>query len=164
MPAPKGNKFAIGNSGREKKFSSPKSLQNKIDKYFDECDNYTVQKVSAGAVVDVISPKPYTVEGLCMVLDCDRLTLLNYEKTEGYEDYFNTIKRAKLKIQENKVVRAHWGAAPHQFVQFDLINNHGYTSPTKNVDMTTGGEQLPSAVQVSPSQAKEISDSLEDDC
>ena len=142
MAAPKGNDFAIGNSGTEKMFATVEELQDAINDYFEQCDNNTIQVVTKlGDVVDIASPIPYTVEGLCEVLDCDRATLLNYEKKQGYEVYFNTIKKAKRKVLRNKAERALTGRTPATYAIFDLVNNSDYQN-TSNVDLTSKGEKL----------------------
>jgi hypothetical protein len=125
--------FAIGNSGREKNFKTPDDLQTEIDKYFSLCDTNTkeVYNKQSQSIETIEAPIPYTIEGLCLILDCDRLTLLNYEKREGYEAYFNTIKRAKLKIQQNKLVRGLSGESNPAVSIFDLKNNHGYKDKTE---------------------------------
>jgi len=125
--APKGNKFSIGNSGKPKKWETPEALQEDIDTYFDECDSNTRTTIGKdGTQVRVGAPIPYTIEGLCEVLDCDRKTLLNYEKQEGYEEYFHTIKKAKNKIARNKVERGLMGESNPTVTIFDLKNNHDY--------------------------------------
>lgn len=133
MAAPKGNKFALGNNGRRKTWETPQELQKDIDAYFDWCDknpmkqyhNSQIDQETKKPLVYEIE-RPYTIEGLCVFLECDRLTILNYEKQEGYEEFFNTIKNAKLKIQQNKVERGLTGNAPASVTIFDLKNNHGY--------------------------------------
>lgn len=142
MPAPKGNQFAIGNSGREKKFSTPELLQAAFDKYFSECDNHTEKVLTKdGFLVDVPDPIPYTIEGLCVVLDCDRDTLLNYQKAEGYEEFFGTVKSAKMKVQKKKVERALSGKANATYSIFDMVNNTDYKN-TSNTDITSGGNPI----------------------
>lgn len=133
MGAPKGNQFALGNSGRAKKFTSPEELKNAIDIYFEECDN-RIRKVyikSKQEMEDVNDPEPYTIEGLCRVLNVTRETLLHYEKETGYEEYFDTIKEAKMKIQENVVKRALTGDNVSAVSIFVMKNNFGYKDQTE---------------------------------
>lgn len=142
MAAPKGNSFALGNSGKHKIFSSADELQDAIDEYFRFCDENTRQVITKeGDLVDVLFPIPYTIEGLCDVLECDRKTLLNYEKAVGYEDYFHTIKKAKLKVQRKKVENALMGNSPPRFAIFDLVNNSDYVN-TSHTDITSGNEKI----------------------
>ncbi len=128
MPAPKKNKFAIGNSGKPKYWLTPKELQDDIDSYFEECDDRicTIYDKVRQTTVDIKKQIPYTIEGLCETLDCDRDTLLNYEKKEGYEEYFGTIKKAKIKVQRNKLERGLDNISNPAVTIFDLKNNHGY--------------------------------------
>lgn len=143
MAAPKGNKFAVGTSKREKQFATVKELQSAIDEYFNLCDDNTIEVYdkSSQSIKEMKHPIPYTIEGLCEVLDCDRMTLLNYEKQTGYEVYFDTIKKAKLKIQRNKVERGLSGLSNPAVSIFDLKNNHQYKDQTdSNVNMS--GESI----------------------
>lgn len=128
MAAPKGNKFAIGNSGRSKAWETPEALQSDIDAYFKECDDNKrrIYNKKTEEEHEIDFPIPYTIEGLCLALDCSRDTLLNYEKKKGYEDFFDTIKRAKLKIQKQKVELGLLGLSTPSVTIFDLKNNHGY--------------------------------------
>lgn len=132
--------FKIGNSGTSKKWETPEELQSDIDNYFELCNNNTKTVVTKeGEIIEVPHPIPYTIEGLCDVLECDRATLLNYEKTKGYEPYFNTIKKAKNKIQRNKVERGLIGESNPAVTIFDLKNNHGYKDKTET-DTNHSGE------------------------
>ena len=65
--------------GRPLKFKSVEELEKKINAYFDDENN-----------------KPYTICDLCVWLDCDRQTLLNYQEKE---EFFDTIElRLKSKL------------------------------------------------------------------
>ena len=143
MAAPKGNKFAIGNSGKPKKWVSPEALQQDINNYFAECNERTIKVYDKKekCVIEIDSPIPYTIEGLCETLDCDRTTLLAYQKETGYEVYFGIIKRAKLKCQRNKIERALMGDSNPAVSIFDLKNNHGYKDKTET-DITSDGQSI----------------------
>ena len=132
MPAPKGNKFAVGNSGREKRFTSNQELRELLENYFKECqDRKETRYTKEGIAYEVSKPVPFTIEGLCDVMECDRRTLLNYEKAEGYEDYFHTIKWAKNKVARNKAERGIGGEGNGHYIAFDMKNNHGYKDKTE---------------------------------
>lgn len=76
--------------GKPLKFKSVEELQEKIDAYFAGCDEEN---------------EPITITGLALALDTSRETLCNYEEKE---DYFDTIKKAKLKVEnayEKRLVR-----------------------------------------------------------
>jgi len=133
MPAPKGNQFALGNKGRSKKWKTVEELQTDIDAYFGWCEETPIKQYHTSQIDPTTKkpliynvPRPYTIEGLCTFLECDRDTLLNYEKEVGYEEYFGAIKKAKNKIQQNKVEMALSGNAVASVSIFDLKNNHGY--------------------------------------
>ena len=51
---------------------------------------------------------------------------MNYEKEDGYEEFFTTIKKAKNKIQRNKLERGLDGDSNPAVTIFDLKNNHKY--------------------------------------
>jgi hypothetical protein len=136
-PAPKGNKFALGNSGKPKQWSTLEELQKDIDAYFQWCEDNPIKLLHKSQLdksnkpIEYDTKRPYTIEGLAIFLDCDRDTLLNYEKKEGYEEYFGIIKKAKLKIQQDKVERGIVGTGVASVIIFDLKNNHGYKDKTE---------------------------------
>jgi hypothetical protein len=72
-------------AGRPLKFKSVKELEQKIKAYFDSCHD------EEGKII-----KPLTITGLALALDTSRETLMNYE---GREEFFDAIKRAKLKVE-----------------------------------------------------------------
>ncbi len=97
--------------GRPRKFETPGQMQESIGAYFSSCDE---------------TNKPYTVEGLCHVLEIDRKTLLNYEKETQYKEFFSVVKNAKIKIQQNLVERALLGENNSTITVFLLKANYGY--------------------------------------
>lgn len=132
MAAPEGNQFALGNSGSTKKWESKEALQKDIDDYFQRCNEHTVMQMSFGVPVEINKPIPYSIEGLCVALGgVTRQTLLNYEKKEGYEEYFDTIKQAKAKILANLVERGLSGDNASALTIFNLKNNYGYVDKTE---------------------------------
>ena len=83
MPAPKGNKNAIGNEGgRPPFYVLPEELQEACDEYFRICKEEKI---------------PTTITGLALALGFStRKSLLDYaEKVE----FVNIIKKAKLKVE-----------------------------------------------------------------
>ena len=78
-------------NGRPRKFESVQAMQTAIDLYFDESD---------------ADELPYTVAGLAHALGMGTHSLMNYQKADGYEDFFTTIKEAKQKIEANMISRA----------------------------------------------------------
>lgn len=69
-------------AGRPRKYNNIEEMEQTINKYFKYCDE---------------NKKPYTVSGLANALDLTRQSLLNYEEND---EFFDTIKRAKSKIEQ----------------------------------------------------------------
>ncbi len=81
--------------GQPLKWKTPEELEDKIEAFFKECDEIK---------------RPYTITGLCLMLDTNRQTLMNYQDWEeiGWlkrEDddtkrrYVDAIKRAKARCE-----------------------------------------------------------------
>lgn len=94
--------------GRPKKYSEVELLERKINEYFEMCDE---------------KGKPYTITGLCLYLDIDRATLLRYEEREEFR---NTIKRAKNKIENYVEENSLLGKLNPTVSIFNLKNNFGW--------------------------------------
>ena len=83
-------------------------MQEDIDKYFAECDE---------------KGKPYTVSGLAYALGTNRQTLINYE---AKEQFFDTIKDAKAKIERFNEELLYSKDVSTTGVIFNLKNNYGW--------------------------------------
>jgi hypothetical protein len=116
--------------GRPKKYKSAKQMQVVIDSYFEKCDKNTVQVYDkkAECVIEIEKPIPYTIEGLCVALNMDRVSLLNYAKDE---EFFSTVKAAKDKVLSSLVEKSISGGAVPSIAIFLLKNNYGYTDRTE---------------------------------
>ena len=77
--------------GRPRVFDTVEQMQDAIDSYFAQSD---------------ADELPYTVAGLAGALGMGTHSLMNYEKRDGYEDFFTTVKAAKQKIESNMISRA----------------------------------------------------------
>jgi hypothetical protein len=106
--------------GRPLKFKSVEELQGKIDKYFKSC--YKTIKATNDCEAYEVNVRPLTITGLAVALDCDRETLLNYEHKE---EYFGTIRKAKLIIQ-NFAEESLWQPKIASGIMFNLKNNYGW--------------------------------------
>jgi hypothetical protein len=95
-------------AGRPLKYKSVKEMQKDIDAYFTYCD---------------VDKRPYTVSGLAYALDTNRQTLLNYEENE---EFFDTIKKAKAKIECYNEEMLYNKEVPTTGVIFNLKNNYGW--------------------------------------
>lgn len=93
---------------RPKLYTSVDKMQEKIEEYFEMCDE---------------KEKPYTMSGLAYALDMDRRSLLNYSKDEKF---FPTIKRARERVEQQLEENALTGKANATFTIFNLKNNYGW--------------------------------------
>ena len=94
--------------GRPLKFESAEELQTKIDAYFKKCDE---------------TGEYYTMSGLAYALETDRALLCRYEKKD---EFYNTIKNAKRKIESQFEQRALSGQYNPTISIFLMKNNFGY--------------------------------------
>lgn len=150
--------------GRPLKFKTVQELQEKVDAYFAECDphveditEWVQARDSKGALkkdenglnylVEVhhkvkTEQVPYTVTGLALALDTSRETLVNYEEKA---EYFDTIKRAKEKIQNYLELNLN-STSPTGTI-FNLKNNYGWKDKTEiegninNFEVAVNAEQ-----------------------
>lgn len=98
----------MSNSGRPLKYKNAKLLQDDIEKYFAKCDEQS---------------KPYTVSGLAYALGTNRQTLINYGEKE---DFIDTIKAAKAKIEAYNEELLYSKDVPTVGVIFNLKNNYNW--------------------------------------
>ena len=91
--------------GRPLKFKSVKKLQQKIDEYFDNCDEHE---------------KPYGIVGLAVHLDTTRNTLIDYQ---GRPEFSRTIEKAKERcqawVEQHMLLKGNAGA-------IFWMKNHGW--------------------------------------
>lgn len=99
---------------RPVKFETPEQMQEAIDAYFDKCDR---------------DGEVYTVTGLALALDLTRAGLINYSEKD---QFFNTIKRAKQKVEQFNERRLFEGSPAG--VIFNLKNNFGWVDKTETVN------------------------------
>lgn len=126
------------NGGRPLIFKTPEELAEKIEEYFNHCDNRIQQVYSKkqDAVIEIINPEPYTMAGLAYALGIDRETLLNYASRELF---FDTVKKGRDKVQMD-VERRLMEGQPTGAI-FNLKNNFGYVDKTET-DLTSKGESI----------------------
>ncbi len=137
--------FTIGNPGREKTYTKPVELELDIQGYFQDqdCNPILITEFHGKDATECQRKvqRPYTIEGLARQLGLVRMSLINYEKKEGYEPYFDIIKRAKEKIREQWIELGLIGVGKEHFTKFMLINNADYQDKSE-VDHTTGGKSM----------------------
>lgn len=90
--------------GRPPKFKSVKSMQKKIDKYFESCKGRILTNKEGEPLLDkhgrvvIVDEKPPTITGLALALGFNsRQSLINYEDKE---EFLDTITRAKAKVEQ----------------------------------------------------------------
>lgn len=160
--------------GRPLKFQSVEELQKKIDDYFYMCDPHTEDitewveardsdgklkkdKYGLNYLVEVnhkVKTKqvPYTVTGLALALDTSRETLINYEEKE---EFFDTIKKAKDKIQNYLELNLN-SPSPTGTI-FNLKNNYNWKDKTET-DVTTNGESINPISQLTADELRKLAD------
>ena len=107
---------------RPRKFKTVEEMQIKIDEYFQMCDEKTETKIDDKGRAKTFY-EPYTISGLCLALDIDRSTLIEYA---AIPEFSNTIKKAKLKVESWVEKKAMTGDANATFAIFSLKNNFGW--------------------------------------
>lgn len=126
--------------GRPLIFKNKEELQKKIDEYFESCKKRIIKRIvnKNSELVSEISA-PSTITGLASFLGTSRETLMNYEKKE---DFFDTIKKAKAKIESIYEERALIGDYNPAVSIFALKNNFNWRDKSET-DITSGGNPIP---------------------
>ena len=91
--------------GRPKIFNNVKEVEEKINAYFNYCEE---------------KEKPYTMSGLAYYLGISRQTLVNYS---NQDQFFDTIKKARDRVQMQLEENALSNKANPTFTIFNLKNN-----------------------------------------
>ena len=95
----------MGEVGRPRAFKSVEEVEEKINAYFNYCEE---------------KEKPYTMSGLAYYLEVSRQTLVNYSNKD---EYFDTIKKARDRVQMQLEENALSNKANPTFTIFNLKNN-----------------------------------------
>lgn len=116
---------------RPKLYENKEEVQNIIDSYFVLCDE---------------KEKPYTMSGLAYALNMSRQSLINYSKDE---EFFDTIKKAREKVEQQLEENALMGKANATFTIFNLKNNYGWRDQVevKNDNELTKLDELLGAIK-----------------
>ena len=109
--------------GCPRQWQSVEAMSEAIENYFAKCDARTVPMVVGKALVRVPKPEPYIVQKLAVFLDLTTKGLIGYEQRE---EFGATIKRAKARIEANKVLHMLDGDGYGPGYIFDLKNNYGW--------------------------------------
>lgn len=113
--------------GRPKIFNDVKEVEEKINAYFNYCEE---------------KEKPYTMSGLAYYLGISRQTLVNYS---NQDQFFDTIKKARDRVQMQLEENALSNKANPTFTIFNLKNNFDWKDSNEvktNVEITKVDELL----------------------
>ena len=117
----------MGEVGRPRAFKSVEEVEEKINAYFNYCEE---------------KEKPYTMSGLAYYLGISRQTLVNY--SNQYQ-FFDTIKKARDRVQMQLEENALSNKANPTFTIFNLKNNFDWKDSNEvktNVEITKVDELL----------------------
>ena len=102
--------------GRPKLYTKVEDMERDIDAYFKDCDK---------------RKRPYTMSGLAHALDMSRQSLINYSNNENF---FDTIKKAREKVEQQLEENALMGKGNSTFTIFNLKNNFGWKDKIEVAD------------------------------
>jgi len=123
------------------KFKTPQELQDKVNAYFEACDNHKTMKLVGLSLVLAPDPKPYTFTGLALAIGLSsRNALLQYVNPER-GDYYEIIKEARSKVHvqwEEKLQRL----GNNGGVMFNLVNavTESERAYTNKQEVNIGGQ------------------------
>lgn len=155
MAAPEGNKFWLNRSthGRDKLFATPNLMWEAACEYFEWCVNnpwYESKLVTyegQSIVEKVPIARPFTLEALCLYLDCSRSYFrvfkhgikIKIEKEEIDKDFLTVIAQIEGTIYNQKFEGAAIGAYNANLIARDL-------GLKDRADLTTDDKKLPTQV------------------
>jgi len=145
MAAPIGNRFweLRSKHGRDKLFESPKLMWDAACEYFEWCeDNPLIEIDFKGKDADRVElPKmrAFTLEGLCLYLDCNTAYFRNFKNQERKDgdNFSSVIAKIEATIRNQKFTGAAAGFLNATIISRDLGLKEG-------IDHTTDGEKITS--------------------
>ena len=112
--------------GRPPMYNSVEEMQEKIDKYFEQCEGVEKKDSDGNVLTDkygdpvMFGRKPLTITGLALALGFNsRQSLLNYQDKPEFVD---TIMRAKARVEQYAEERLFDNAGSNG-AKFSLANN-----------------------------------------
>ena len=125
MGAPKGNRFweARSTHGRKPIFKNPEEFLEAATQYFEwnEDNPLKESKLVSHQGISTVEELPLmramTIEGLCLFMDIDYQTLLNYEKKK---DFFAVVSNVRNIIKQQKFEGASAGLLNSNIIARDL--------------------------------------------
>lgn len=157
MAAPAGNQFwkLRSKHGRDKIFSTPEALWEACQEYFEATDARKWYKTEFhgknAKECKVPNETPYTLSGLYLFLDIDRMTWEDYSKQDGFSAICTRVRNI---IYTQKIEGAAVGAFNHAIVSRELGLTDKVEGTVTNINYNT---------EISPEEAKNIGKGLEDE-
>lgn len=165
--APKGNKFWQQRSkhGRDKLFATPELMWEAATEYFNWCDTNPWIKFEpiksgdmCGQLVEIPTAIPYTMEGLCGYLDCNKAYFSQFEaaiadkEDDISKDFSKVITRIRETLYQQKFTGASVGAFNASIIARDL-------GLTDKQDLTTNGKDVNNVLEIRVVDMKNSPDS-----
>lgn len=141
MGAPAGNRFweLRSKTGREKLFSDPDAMWEAATEYFKYCDDNLINNV----------PRPYTMVGLCLYLDCSQayFRVFKLRLNPASETYDANLEKGFLtiidRIEETIYNQKFTGAAVGQYKENLIARDLGLKDTTSNELSGPNGSPIP---------------------
>ena len=144
--------------GRPPLYDDPEEMQTMINEYFRLCDEgreverYDRKRQIVHKYREAI---PYTVPGIAAYLGFGtRQRFWEYGNKELFKD---TINRARIRIESQRVERALMGEQESRFAMFDLTNNSGYKAE-QDIVVTPVTRRTYTAIEEQALRAQAIAD------
>ena len=129
--------------GRPPVYKSKEEIQEKIDKYFSDCEGEVLKDEEGNPILNkyggviIMGSKPPTITGLALALGfASRQALLNYQNREEFND---TITRAKSRVEQYAEERL-FDRDGSNGAQFSLKNNFKGWNADKKEENQQGSE------------------------
>lgn len=138
MPAPKGNKYALGltTNGRPPIYDSPKEMQGKIIQYFESLLVEWEEENEDGSKRKCSIAQNPTVTGLALFLGfCSRQSMYAYKEKE---DFCYIVKRAIMIIENHYEDGLNYKSPTGAIF---ALKNMGWKDKTET-DITSGGQPI----------------------
>ena len=158
MSAPKGNTYwkDRSESGRNLIWSTPAELWKECKNYFEETSKRVWKKTEFRGVqakkVEVPTSVPFSLQGLCLHLDCCLNTFKEYEKRK---DFLTVTSKVRNIIENQQFEGAVVGAFNASIIASKLGLANKTENTNRNINLNTP--------ELTPDDMKKYNDSLEDD-
>ena len=129
------------NLGRPLKFKDPKAMQERIDRYFAECEaGMDIEQLTrSGEVVTVHRRLPKTMAGLAVALDTSRDALNRYATGVHKQDagtaisqaFQDVLSRARSTIEQDNITMGVLGVYESRVNTLNLASNFGYSTKSE---------------------------------